>query len=202
MKLVITGGAGFIGSNLAEDLAKDNHVLIIDDLSSGRMENVQHLLDKGNTTFIRGSATDLPLLQEAFKGADFVFHQAALASVSRSVEDPLLSHQVNATGTLNVLIAARDNRVRKVVCASSCALYGDSPVLPKKEEMLPEPQSPYAVTKLAGEHYCHVFSTVYDLPTVCLRYFNVYGPRQDPHSDYAAVIPRFITRALQNEPLT
>jgi UDP-glucose 4-epimerase len=201
MKLIITGGAGFIGSNLAEELSKDNEVIIIDDLSSGRMENIQHLLNKGNVTFIQGSITDLPLLQAAFKKADFVFHQAAMASVSRSIEQPLLCEEVNTRGTLNVLVAARDNHVRKVVCASSCALYGDSPVLPKKEDMLPEPQSPYAVTKVAGEHNCQVFSSVYGLPTVCLRYFNVYGPRQDPHSDYAAVVPRFITKALQNQPL-
>jgi UDP-glucose 4-epimerase len=202
MKLLVTGGAGFIGSNLAEELSKDNEVIIIDDLSSGRMENIQHLLNKGNVTFIQGSVTDLPLLQAAFKDVSFVFHQAAMASVSRSIEDPLAANETNITGTLNVLIAARDNHVRKVVCASSCALYGDSPVLPKKEDMLPEPQSPYAVTKLAGEYNCQVFSSVYGLPTVCLRYFNVYGPRQDPHSDYAAVIPKFITRALQNKPLT
>lgn len=201
MKLLITGGAGFIGSNLAEELSADNEVIIIDDLSTGRMENIQHLLNKGNVTFVEGSVTDLPLLQAAFKDVSFVFHQAAMASVSRSVEDPLLCEEVNARGSLNVLVAARDNHIKKVICASSCALYGDSPVLPKKEAMLPEPQSPYAVTKLAGEHYCQVFSSVYGLPTTCLRYFNVYGPRQDPHSDYAAVIPRFITKALQNQPL-
>jgi UDP-glucose 4-epimerase len=200
-RIVITGGAGFIGSNLAEELSAHNQVIIIDDLSSGRIENIQHLLNKGNATFIQGSITELPLLQAAFKDVDFVFHQAAMASVSGSIEDPLLCHEVNAKGTLNVLVAARDNHVRKIVFASSCAVYGDSPVLPKTEDMPPEPQSPYAVTKLTGEHYCQVFSSVYGLPTACLRYFNVYGPRQDPSSDYAAVIPRFITRALQNQPL-
>ncbi len=200
-RIVITGGAGFIGSNLAEELSAHNQVIIIDDLSSGRIENIQHLLNKGNATFIQGSIAELPLLQAAFKDVDFVFHQAAMASVSRSIEDPLLCHEVNAKGTLNVLVAARDNHVRKIVFASSCAVYGDSPLLPKTEDMPPEPQSPYAVTKLTGEHYCQVFSSVYGLPTACLRYFNVYGPRQDPSSDYAAVIPRFITRALQNQPL-
>jgi UDP-glucose 4-epimerase len=200
-RVVITGGAGFIGSNIADELSVDNEVIIIDDLSTGRIENIQGLLDKGNVTFIQGSVTDLPLLQHAFKKVDFIFHQAAMASVSRSIEDPLAANEANITGTLNVLIAARDNHVRKVVCASSCALYGDSPVLPKKEDMLPEPQSPYAVTKLASEQYCQVFGSVYGLPAVCLRYFNVYGPRQDPRSDYAAVIPKFITHALHNRPL-
>ena len=201
-RIVITGGAGFIGSNLAEALSADNEVSIIDDLSSGRMENIEHLLKKSDVTFIQGSVTDLSLLQSAFKKTNFVFHQAAMASVARSVEDPLLCDEVNIKGTLNVLVAARDNHVRKIVFASSCALYGDNPVLPKREDMLPEPRSPYAVTKLAGEHYCQVVSHVFGLPSVCLRYFNVYGPRQDPHSDYAAVIPRFITKALQNQPLT
>jgi len=201
-RVVVTGGAGFIGSNLAEELAKDNKVIVLDDLSTGRIENIQNLIKRGNVQFIQGTITDLTLLQKTLKEADFVFHQAAIASVSRSVADPAASNEVNLNGTLNVLIAARDNYVKKVVYASSCAVYGDSPVLPKKEDMLPEPLSPYAVTKLAGEYYCQVFRQVYELSTVCLRYFNVYGPRQDPHSDYAAVIPRFIVRALQGQPLT
>jgi len=201
-RVVITGGAGFIGSNLAEELAKDNEVVILDDLSTGQRENIKNLIKKTNVQSIQGSITDLTLLQKTFKEADFVFHQAAVASVSKSVADPVAANEVNANGTLNVLVAARDNHVKKVVYASSCAVYGDNPVLPKREDMLPEPLSPYAVTKMAGEYYCQVFRQVYGLQAVCLRYFNVYGPRQDPHSDYAAVIPRFITRALQNEPLT
>ena len=201
-RVVVTGGAGFIGSNLAEELAKDNEVVVLDDLSTGRPENIENLIKKTNVQFIQGSITDLALLQKTFKEVDFVFHQAAIASVSKSVADPAASNEVNLNGTLNVLIAARDNHVKKVVYASSCAVYGDSPVLPKREDMLPEPMSPYAVTKMAGEYYCQVFRQVYGLQAVCLRYFNVYGPRQDPHSDYAAVIPRFIVRALQGQPLT
>ena len=201
-RVVITGGAGFIGSNLAEELAKDNEVVILDDLSTGRPENIKDLIKKNNVQFIQGSITDPALLQKTFKEVDFVFHQAAVASVTRSVADPVAANEVNLNGTLNVLIAARDNYVKKVVYASSCAVYGDNPVLPKKEDMLPEPLSPYAVTKMAGEYYCQVFRQVYGLQAVCLRYFNVYGPRQDPHSDYAAVIPRFILRALQGQPLT
>lgn len=200
-RVVITGGAGFIGSNLAEELSKDNEVVILDDLSTGRRENIKNLIKKDNVRFIQGSITDLSLLQKTFKGIDFVFHQAAVANVSRSVSDPIATNEVNANGTLDILIAARDNYVKKVVYASSCAVYGESPVLPKREDMLPEPLSPYAVTKLAGEYYCQVFRQVYGLQAVCLRYFNVYGPRQDPHSDYAAVIPRFITQALQGQPL-
>jgi len=201
-RVVISGGAGFIGSNLAEELAKDNDVVILDDLSTGQRDNIKNLIKKSNVQFVQGSITDLTLLQNAFKEVDFVFHQAAVASVSRSVADPVAANEVNLNGTLNVLIVARDNHVKKVVYASSCAVYGDSPVLPKREDMLPDPLSPYAVTKMAGEYYCQVFRQVYGLPSVCLRYFNVYGPRQDPHSDYAAVIPRFIVRALQGQPLT
>lgn len=201
-KVLVTGGAGFIGSNLAEELAKDNEVVILDDLSTGQRENIKNLIKKSNVRFVQGSITDLSLLQKTFKEVDFVFHQAAVASVSRSVSDPMATNEVNLNGTLNVLIVARDNYVKKIVCASSCAVYGDSPVLPKREDMLPEPMSPYAVTKMAGEYYCQAFRQVYELSTVCLRYFNVYGPRQDPHSDYAAVIPRFIVWALQGQPLT
>jgi UDP-glucose 4-epimerase len=150
--------------------------------------------------FLKGSVTNLPLLQEIFREVDFVFHQAAIPSVPRSVENPQASHEANITGTLNVLLAARDNGVKKVIYASSSSVYGDTPTLPKREDMPPNPQSPYAVTKLAGEYYCQVFQEVYGLPTACLRYFNVYGPRQDPNSQYAAVIPRFISRVLRSEP--
>jgi UDP-glucose 4-epimerase len=150
--------------------------------------------------FINGSVTNLPLLQEIFQGVDFIFHQAAIPSVPRSIENPLASHEVNITGTLNVLLAARDNKVKKVIYASSSSVYGDTPTLPKREDMPPNPQSPYAVTKLAGEYYCQVFHEVYGLPTVCLRYFNVYGPRQDPNSQYAAVIPRFIQKVFEGKP--
>jgi UDP-glucose 4-epimerase len=199
-KIVITGGAGFIGSHLAEELTRqDHHVIILDDLSTGRKENAEALLSKDNAEFIQGSITELSLLQKIFLGIDFVFHQAAVTSVPRSIKNPQLAHEVNATGTLNVLLAARENGVRKVIYASSSSVYGDTPTLPKKEDMPPNPQSPYAVSKLTGEYYCRVFQRVYGLPTVCLRYFNVYGPRQDPDSPYAAVIPAFLKKLFQGD---
>ena len=200
-KVVVTGGAGFIGSHLAEAAARHGwQVVIIDDLSTGRKANIEHLLRGGGIQLYKGSITDLPLLQRLFRGAEYVFHQAALPSVPRSIENPQSSHEINATGTLNVLLAARDNRVKKVIYASSSSAYGDTHTLPKREDMPPNPQSPYAVTKLAGEYYCQVFTRLYGLPTACLRYFNVYGPRQDPESQYAAVIPRFIIRVAGGSP--
>jgi len=198
MKVVVTGGAGFIGSNLAEELLKKHEVTVIDNLSTGRIENLHQILDKIN--FIEGSITDLDLLKEAFSGSYGIFHQAAIPSVQRSVDNPLATNEANVEGTLKVLVAARDCKVQKVVFASSSSAYGDTPTLPKKEEMKPSPKSPYAISKLAGEYYCRVFSEVYGLKTACLRYFNVYGPRQDPKSEYAAVIPRFISRVLAHEP--
>lgn len=199
-RVAVTGGAGFIGSNLAEELATSNSVIIIDDLSTGRKENIIGLIEKDNVRFIKGSILDLRLLQEAFCGIDFVFHLAALPSVPRSTKDPQATNQINITGTLNVLLAARDNKVKKVIYSSSSSVYGDTPILPKKEDSLSCPQSSYAVTKLCGEYYCQVFQQVYQLNTICLRYFNVYGPRQDPNSQYAAVVPSFISRALQGKP--
>jgi UDP-glucose 4-epimerase len=198
---IITGGAGFIGSHLAEELLKRRHkVIIIDDLSTGRRENIEPIIANSDVQFIEGSVTDLSLLNKLFQNVSYVFHLAAIPSVPRSIESPLASHNVNITGTLNVLLAAKDNKVKKVIYASSSAVYGDTPTLPKREDMPPNPQSPYAVTKLAGEYYCHVFHQVYGLPTICLRYFNVYGLRQDPNSQYSAVIPRFIQRVLDNKP--
>jgi len=173
-KVTVTGGAGFIGSHLAELLvSRGYHVIIIDDLSTGKKENIADLTRKDNVRFIQGSILDLHLLQESFRGVDLVFHQAALTSVPRSVEDPVSTNEVNITGTLNVLLAARDNNVKKVIFASSSSVYGDTPTLPKVEDMIPHPQSPYALTKLVGEYYCHIFHQIYDLPTICLRYFNV-----------------------------
>lgn len=200
-KMVVTGGAGFIGSHLAEELARKGHqVIILDDLSTGKIQNIELFLRKGVAEFIEGSIIDLSLLERIFKGVDYVFHLAAIPSVPRSVENPLPSHEANITGTLNVLLAARDNGVKKAIYASSSSVYGQTPTLPRKENMPPNPQSPYAVTKTAAEYYCRVFHQIYGLPTVCLRYFNVYGPRQDPFSQYAAVIPRFITRISQGRP--
>jgi len=198
MKVVVTGGAGFIGSNLAEELLKKHEVTVIDNLSTGRIENLDQIIDKIN--FIEGSITDLDLLKSAFSGSDTVFHEAAIPSVQRSVDDPIASNEANIEGTLKVLVAARDCNVRKLVYAASSSAYGDTPTLPKREDMKPNPKSPYAISKLAGEYYCRVFSEVYGLKTACLRYFNVYGPRQNPQSQYAAVIPRFITRVLAHEP--
>ena len=192
-KVIVTGGAGFIGSHLAEELARQGYqVIILDDLSTGKIKNIELLLQKTNINFIQGSITDLSLLQKIFRGVEYIFHQAAIPSVPRSIENPQTSHEANVTGTINVLLAARDNGIKKVIYASSSSVYGDTPTLPKSEDMLPNPQSPYAASKLAGEYYCQVFHRVYGLPTVCLRYFNVYGPRQDPDSQYAAVIPKFI----------
>jgi UDP-glucose 4-epimerase len=192
-KAIVTGGAGFIGSHLAEELSKrDYHLIILDNISTGKRANIAPLLDKKNVEFIQGSVTDLPFLQKLFKSTDFIFHLAAIASVPRSIDEPQLCHEVNVTGTLNVLIAARDNKVKKMVIASSCAIYGDAPGLPKKEDMPINPLSPYAVTKLAAENYCQIFQKVYGLSSVSLRFFNIFGPRQNPDSEYAAAIPKFI----------
>ena len=200
MKVVITGGCGFIGSNLAHELADENEVIVIDDLSTGRSENNEDLLNNENYRFVKGSITNLDLLKQTFDGADYVFHQAAIPSVPRSIKDPAKTNEVNISGTLNVLIAAEHNNVKKVVYASSSSVYGDTPALPKEEGMIPNPLSPYAVSKLTGEYYCKVWSDIYGLKTASLRYFNVYGPKQDPSSEYAAVIPKFITRVLNGEP--
>lgn len=200
-RVIVTGGAGFIGSHLAETLVGHGYqVIILDDLSTGKMENIEELLRKGNVEFIQGSITDLTLLQKLFQGVEYVFHQAALVRVPHSIDDPLTTNEVNITGTLNVLMATRDNRVKKVIYAGSSSVYGNSPTLPQREDMPPNPLSPYAVTKLTGESYCNIFCRIYGLPSVCLRYFNVYGLRQDPHSRYATAIPAFIGRISQNLP--
>ncbi len=198
MKVVVTGGAGFIGSNLTDELARDHEVTVIDNLSTGRIENLDHIRDR--IEFINGSILDLDLLRRAFAGADIVFHQAAIPSVQRSVDNPIASNQANVDGTLNVLVAARDCGAKKFIFASSSAIYGDEPTLPKTEDMKPYPLSPYAVGKVTGEYYARVFSEIYSLKTVCLRYFNVYGPRQDPKSEYSAVIPIFISRIMEGLP--
>lgn len=200
-KVVVTGGAGFIGSFLTEELVKRGyHVTVLDNLSTGKMDNIEAIVSEKKVDFVRGSITDLALLKELFQNVQYVFHQAAIPSVPRSIDNPQLSNEANITGTLNVLLASRDNHVDKVIYASSSSIYGDTEILPKTENMLPNPLSPYAVTKLAGEYYCRIFHEVYNLPTVCLRYFNVYGPRQDPDSQYAAVIPRFIKKSREGVP--
>jgi nucleoside-diphosphate-sugar epimerase len=199
-RVVVTGGAGFIGSHLAGELAdKGYNVVILDDLSTGHLDNIKDLLKRNNVSFVNGSITDLPLLKEQFKDTQYVFHHAASISVPESTENPQLYNENNIAGTLNVLIAAKDNSVSKVIFASSCAVYGDTSELPITEANLPDPLSPYAITKLTGEYYCKIFANVYNLPTVCFRYFNVYGPRQSPESQYAAAIPKFIKKAINNE---
>lgn len=198
-RVVITGGAGFIGSNLAHELANENTVIIVDDLSTGRVENIATLVERENVTLIQGSILDLQMLQQTFDGVTYVFHQAAIPSVPRSIDDPISTNEANITGTLNVLLAGRDNGVKKIIAASSSSVYGETPTLPKVEDMPPNPKSPYALTKLVGEYYCNIFHQIFGLPTTCLRYFNVFGPRQRPDSQYAAVIPRFISRSLQDE---
>jgi len=197
---LVTGGAGFIGSHIVEELVKrGERVRVIDNLSTGRCENLQHLM--GEIEFIEGDLRDLKATVNAVEGADFVMHQAAIPSVPRSIEDPIGSTENNLNATLHLLLAARDAGVQRVVYASSSSVYGNSPTLPKREDFSPAPLSPYATAKLAGEYYCRVFHQVYGLETVSLRYFNVFGPRQDPLSQYAAVIPKFITLALTNKPL-
>lgn len=198
---LVTGGAGFIGSHIVERLVREGHkVRVIDNLSTGNKENIEPFLEE--IEFIEGDIRDLELVREAMEGVDYVLHQAAVPSVPRSVKDPLTTNSANVEGTLNILIAARDTGVKRVVYASSSSAYGDAPILPKHEEMKPEPRSPYAVSKLAGELYCQAFYHVYGLETVVLRYFNVFGPRQDPESQYAAVVPKFITALLRGEPTT
>jgi UDP-glucose 4-epimerase len=202
MKYLVTGGAGFIGSHIVETLVMQNHdVVILDNLFSGTIANIKPFLEEKNVAFVQGSVTDLSLLRQTTEGIDGIFHEAGIASVQESIRNPEKTHEVNATGTLNVLVAARDSGVKKVVCASSASVYGDNPVLPKREDMIPEPLSPYAVAKLTGEYYASVFSHLYGIKMVSLRYFNVFGPRQDPNSEYSGVISKFIARVKQNQPI-
>lgn len=174
-------------------------MIIFDNLFSGKVANIRHILNNPKVSFVEDSITSLDGITRACSEADGIFHQAAIASVPRSVKNPLATNEANITGTLNVLIAARDCGVKKVIYASSSSVYGDTPTLPKHEDMKPLPKSPYAISKLTGEYYGQAFSDLYGLKTVSLRYFNVFGPRQDPASEYAAVIPKFITRILKHE---
>ena len=195
---VVTGGAGFIGSHIAERLLREGHtVRIVDNFSSGKEENIAHL--SGDLEVFRASITDREALDRAFAGADYVFHQAALPSVPRSIADPISTNEANVTGTLMVLLAARDAGVKRVIYAASSSAYGDIEGDFKREDMPPKPMSPYGVSKLAGEYYCQAFTEVYGLETVCLRYFNVFGPRQDETSQYSAVIPLFIAAMLRGQ---
>ncbi len=198
---LVTGGAGFIGSNIVDALLRRGaRVRVLDNFSTGRAENLRDTMDR--IELIEGDVRDADAVERAVRGAEFVLHQAALASVPRSIADPVSNNQVNVQGTLNVLVAAQRHRVKRVVYASSSSVYGDSEELPKVETMTPNPKSPYAVAKLAAEHYCRVFADLHGITTVSLRYFNVFGPRQDPTSQYSAVIPIFARCLLQGQPPT
>jgi nucleoside-diphosphate-sugar epimerase len=189
---LVTGGAGFVGSHIAAALAGAGaRVRVLDDLSTGHAENLEEI--GGEVEFVRGGLTEPDALERALRGVEVVFHEAAIPSVPRSVEDPEATHRASVDGTFALLVAARRAGVRRVVYAASSSAYGDQPTLPKTEEMRPEPLSPYAAAKLVGEYYCQVWSRVYGFETVCLRYFNVFGPRQDPSSQYSGVISRFIS---------
>jgi UDP-glucose 4-epimerase len=198
---LVTGGAGFIGSALVRALlARGDRVRVIDNLFSGKRENLAEIAR--DVELVEADIRDEAALARALGGVELVFHQAAIPSVPRSLADPIASHDANATGTLKVLAAAKKAGARRVIYAASSSAYGDTPTLPKVETMRPMPLSPYAVSKLAGEHYCQVYASAFGLETVSLRYFNVFGPRQDPKSEYAAVIPRFVTAALGGQGVT
>jgi UDP-glucose 4-epimerase len=197
MKCLVTGGAGFIGSHLVRALHDaGNDVTVLDNFSTGRPDNLEDL----RVRIVTGDVRSLSDVCAAVEGMEYVFHLAALASVARSIKDPLVTHAVNATGTLHLLQAAHEAGVRRVIYASSSSVYGNNPELPKSENQIPAPASPYAVSKLTGEHYCRVFYQTMGLETTCVRFFNVFGPRQDPGSEYAAVIPRFTDAILNGDP--
>jgi len=198
-KALVTGGAGFIGSHLVDGLlAKGCQVTVIDDLSTGNLANLEHV--KKHITFYQGDIRNQELLTQAASNCDVIFHLAAMVSVPRTVDNPVDSAMINEMGSLFVLEAARQNNIKRVVFSSSCAVYGDDPEIPKHENMSPKPQSPYAVQKLSSEFYARLYLDLYNLETVCLRYFNVYGPRQDPSSPYSGVISIFMTKAASNSP--
>jgi len=199
-KILVTGGAGFIGSNLCEYLVKcEAEVLCLDNFATGHLHNIEHLLVKDNFSLIKGDIRNLEDCLKASKGVDYILHQAALGSVPRSIEDPITSNDVNVGGFLNMLVAARDNKVQRFVYAASSSTYGDSVNLPKVEDVIGKPLSPYAITKYVNELYADNFKRTYNLDTVGLRYFNVYGRKQDPNGAYAAVIPLFVKQLMQHE---
>jgi nucleoside-diphosphate-sugar epimerase len=196
MRYIVTGGAGFIGSHIADRLALEGkEVIVIDNLSTGKQENIS-----ANVKFVKGDILDKELVKNVINQGDIIFHQAALPSVARSVENPFLTNRVNVEGTLNILLAARDKNARRLIFASSSSIYGDSQSLPKVESMSPSPKSPYALSKLTAEYYVNMFYRLYGLEAISLRYFNVFGPRQDPGSEYSAVIPKFIKMMKEGKP--
>ena len=199
--VLVTGGAGFIGSNLTEALLQRGHfVRVLDDFSTGKRENLILNKEYPSPEIVKGDIRDLHTCQKAIMGMEYIFHQAALPSVQRSVEDPKTSNEVNTGGTLNILLVAREEKVKRVIYASSSSIYGDTPTLPKHEEMTSDPLSPYALQKYIGEQYCRLFYQLYGLETISLRYFNIFGPKQDPNSIYSAVIPKFIDALLHDRP--
>src|SRR6201998_3340637 len=197
MRYLVTGGAGFIGSNTVDELVHRGHsVVVLDDLSAGKEDNLAEVRNK--ITFMKGSITDIEVVRKAMHEAEYVLHLAARTSVPRSVKDPIETNKINIDGMLNVLVAARDAKVKRLVFAASSSAYGETPTLPKTEEMQPAPISPYGVTKLVGELYAQVFGRCYGLENVCLRYFNIFGPRQDPSSPYSGVLAKFCTAFLED----
>ena len=199
-KILVTGGAGFIGSNLCEEfLETSNEVICLDNFSTGKFENIRRLFDYKNFSLIVGDIRNLNDCRQAVEGVEYVFHEAALGSVPRSIKDPVTTNEVNISGFLNVLVAARDAKVKRLIYAASSSTYGDSESLPKVEELIGKPLSPYAVTKYVNELYADVFSKIYGIECIGLRYFNVFGKRQDPNGAYAAVIPLFIKLLLRHE---
>ena len=199
-KILITGGAGFIGSNLCEYfLSKNYKVVCLDNFSTGHRHNLKNFINNENFSLIEGDIRDMVACQQAVQGIDYVLHQAALGSVPRSINDPITTNDVNVSGFLNMLVAARDANVKRFVYAASSSTYGDSEGLPKVEEVIGKPLSPYAITKYVNELYAEIFSKTYGLETIGLRYFNVFGRKQDPNGAYAAVIPKFVMQLMQHE---
>jgi len=201
MNCLVTGGAGFIGSHVVRALVeRGDRVRVVDDFSSGKRDNLTEVLS--DIELIEGDIRDMDVTADAARGVDAVFHLAAVPSVPRSVQEPRLTHEVNVDGIFNMLMAARDANVSRFIFSSSSSIYGDTETLPKIEDMVPMPKSPYALQKLIGEQYCRIFSEIYGMSTICLRYFNIFGPRQDPESEYSAVIPKFITNMIHDRPPT